>query len=79
MNEKFKILSNSPIVFKVLAWVGLVFGVAGAGLILFGADDSGTPRWMGFITLIGGAVYFFIFFVAAEGVSLLLDMDGRIK
>ncbi len=79
MNGNYKILSIAPIVFKTLAWAGLVLSAISVVIIISGMDDSGTPRWMGAITLILGAMYFFIFFVSAEGVSLLLDMNERIK
>ena len=79
MQGKYKVLSIASPVFKTLAWTGLVLGVVSAGIILSGMDDSGAPRWMGVITLIAGAVYFFIFFVASEIIHLLLDMNERIK
>jgi len=79
MNENYKILPVASVVFKTLAWIGLVLGIISALMIFIGMDDSGTPRWMGAVTLIAGAVYFFVFFVAAEGIHLLLNMNERIK
>ena len=79
MYGDYKVLPIAPKVFKVLAWIGLVLGVISALIILAGMAAPETPRWMGLITLIVGVVYFFIFTVAAEMVSLLLDMNARIK
>ena len=79
MYGDYKVLPIAPKVFKVLAWIGLVLGVISALIILAGMAAPETPRWMGLITLIVGVVYFFIFTVAAEMVSLLLDMNTRIK
>jgi hypothetical protein len=79
MQENYRMLSIASTVFKVLAWIGLVLGIISAVVIFLGVDDSGTPRWMGAITLIAGAMYFFIFFIMAEVMRLLLDMNERIK
>ncbi len=79
MHENYKMLPIASKVFKTLAWVGLVLGGISAVIIFSGMDNSGTPRWMGGITLISGAVYFFVFFVVAEVIKLLLDMNARIK
>lgn len=79
MYGDYKVLPIAPKVFKVLAWVGLTLGVISALMILAGMAMPETPRWMGLVTLIVGAVYFFIFTVASEVVGLLLDMNARIK
>ncbi len=79
MHENYKILPIASKVFKTLAWIGLVLGGTSAVIVFSGMDNSGTPRWMGGITLIAGAVYFFVFFVVAEVIKLLLDMNARIK
>ncbi len=79
MHENYKMLPIASKVFKTLAWTGLVLGAISAVLIFSGMDNSGTPRWMGGITLIAGAVYFFVFFAVAEVIKLLLDMNARIK
>jgi hypothetical protein len=79
MYTDYKVLPVAPKIFKSLAWIGAVLGVISALILFAGMGMPETPRWMGLITLIIGAVYFFIFTVAAEVVSLLLDMDSRIK
>ncbi|RJP29181.1 MAG: hypothetical protein C4533_05120 [Candidatus Omnitrophota bacterium] len=79
MYGDYKVLSIAPKVFKTLAWIGLVLGVISALIIFAGMATPETPRWMGLVTLIVGAIYFFIFTVAAEVVDLLLDMNARIK
>jgi hypothetical protein len=79
MYGDYKMLSIAPKIFKVLAWIGAALGLISALIILAGMSTPETPRWMGLITLIVGVVYFFIFTVVAEVVSLLLDMNARIK
>ena len=79
MHENYKMLPIASKVFKTLAWIGLVLGVISAVIIFSGMDEFGTPRWMGGVTLIAGAVYFFVFFAVAEMIRLLLDMNERIK
>ena len=79
MYGDYKVLPIAPKIFKTLAWIGLALGIISAMIIFAGMATSETPRWMGLVTLIVGAVYFFIFTVAAEMVNLLLDMNARIK
>lgn len=79
MIEEYRVLQIAPKVFKVLAWAGVVLGVISALIIFVGMGIPETPRWMGLVTLIVGAVYFFVFSVASEVVDLLLDMNSRIK
>lgn len=79
MYGDYKALNIAPKVFTVLAWAGAALGVISALIIFAGMGVPETPRWMGLVTLIVGAVYFFVFTVAAEVVNLLLDMNSRIK
>lgn len=79
MYGDYKVLPVASTVFKVLAWIGGVLGVISALIIFAGMGTPETPRWMGLVTLIVGAIYFFIFSVASEVVNLLLDMNSRIK
>ncbi|MGA2775346.1 MAG: hypothetical protein ABSE81_04735 [Candidatus Omnitrophota bacterium] len=79
MYGDYKVLPVASKVFKVLAYIGAVLGVISALIIFAGMGTPETPRWMGLVTLIVGAVYFFIFTVAGEIVDLLLDMNARIK
>jgi len=79
MYGDYKVLPIAPKVFKTLAWIGAALGLISAMIIFAGMATPETPRWMGLVTLIVGAVYFFIFTVAAEMVNLLLDMNARIK
>lgn len=79
MYQDYKVLPVAPKVFKVLAWIGLTLGVISALVIFAGIGMPETPRWMGIITLIVGALYCFIFMAVSEGIRLLLDMNDRIK
>ncbi len=79
MYGDYKVLPIAPKVFKGLAWVGAALGVISALIIFAGMGMPETPRWMGLVTLIVGALYCFIFMVVSEGIRLLLDMNDRIK
>ena len=79
MYTDYKVLPIAPKIFKGLAWIGIALGIISALVILFGMGSPETPRWMGLVTLIIGAIYFFVFTVVAEVVGLLLDMNARIK
>ena len=79
MYGDYKVLPIAPKVFKALAWIGGGLGVISALMIFAGMGMPETPHWMGLVTLVVGAVYFFVFTVASEIVSLLLDMNSRIK
>ena len=79
MHGGYKVLPIAPVIFKVLAWIGVALGIISALIISAGMAMPEAPRWMGLVTLLVGAAYFFIFTVASEVVSLLLDINGRIK
>lgn len=79
MYNNYKVLPIAPAVFKALAWIGLCIGIISAVVTFVGVSAPETPRWMGLVALIVGAVYFFFFLVASEAVSLLLDINKKIK
>ena len=79
MQSNYKLLPIATVVFKVLAWLGLGLGVLSCVLIFTGSDSNGTPRPMGVISLIAGVVYFFVFFVGAELITLVLAMEKKIN
>ena len=79
MYGNYKVLPIAPLIFKSLAWLGLSLGIISALVIFIGMAMPETPRWTGIVTFVLGAVYFFVFTVVAEVVSLLLDMNARIK
>jgi CDP-diglyceride synthetase len=79
MYTDYKVLPMAPKIFKGLSWVGITLGIISALVIFSGLGAPETPRWMGLVTPILGAVYFFVFSVVAEVVKLLLDMNSRIK
>lgn len=79
MYGEYKVLPIAPKVFKVLAWIGFTLGVISALIIFAGMAAPETPRWMGLVTLVVGALYCFIFMAVSEGITLLLDIDSRVK
>ncbi|MDP2981240.1 MAG: hypothetical protein Q8N67_04170, partial [Candidatus Omnitrophota bacterium] len=65
MDKKYKLLEISSIIFKALSWVSLAVGIVAAIVIFVGGGTPEAPRATGFIGLLLGVVYFFIFFVTA--------------
>jgi len=76
--QKYKILETSSMVFKVLSWVSLAVGIISAVVIFIGGGTPEAPRATGFIGILLGIVYFFIFFVTAEIITLLLDIRLKV-
>ena len=64
MNKNYKLLEISSVIFKVLSWVSLAVGVVAAIVIFIGGGTPEAPRSAGFIGILLGIVYFFIFLVA---------------
>lgn len=79
MDGNYKVLRIAVTVFKVVAWVAAGLGVFSSLIIFAGIGQPDTPPWMGVVTLVIGAFYFFLFLVASGVIKLLLDMNERIK
>ena len=78
MGKDFKLLSISSIIFKVLAWASLAIGIIAAIVIFIGGGTPEAPRTTGFIGLLLGLVYFFLFLVTSEIISLLLEIRAKV-
>ncbi len=79
MSEGYKVLPIGSVVFKTLAWIGVLLGLISALIIFIGAATPETPRWMSLVTIVAGVVYFFIFMTISEGIRLLLEINDKIK
>ncbi|MFA5389319.1 MAG: hypothetical protein WC312_06165 [Candidatus Omnitrophota bacterium] len=79
MDKKYKLLEISALIFKVLSWVSLAVGVIAAIVIFIGGGTPEAPRTTGFIGLLLGAVYFFMFLVTAEVITLLLEIRSKVE
>lgn len=79
MSGDYKVLRIAVTVFKVVAWTAAGLGIISSLIIFSGIGQPDTAPWMGIVTLVAGAFYFFIFVVASGVIKLLLDMDERIK
>ena len=79
MGKKYKLLEISSFVFKVLSWVSLIVGIVAAIVIFVGGGTPEAPRATGFIGLLLGIVYFFIFLVTAEVITLLLEIRSKVE
>jgi hypothetical protein len=79
MDKKYKLLEVGSMVFKVLSWISLAIGVVAAIVIFIGGGTPEAPRATGFIGLLLGVVYCFIFLVAAEVIALLLEIRSKVE
>ena len=79
MEKKYKVLEISSTVFKVLSWASLAIGIIAAVVIFIGGGTPEAPRATGFIGILLGIVYFFIFLVTAEIVTLLLEIRSKVE
>ena len=79
MEKKYKILEVSSVIFKVLSWVSLAVGIVAAVVIFIGGGTPEAPRVTGFIGILLGIVYFFMFLVTSEIVALLLDIKLKVE
>jgi len=77
--DRYKFLSVGSVIFKVLAWAAVIVGVISAVVIFIGGGTPQAPRLTGFVGLLLGAVYFFIFYTASEVIKLLLDIVAKIN
>jgi len=79
MDKKYKVLGVSSVIFKALSWVSLAVGIIAAIVIFVGGGTPEAPRTTGFIGLLLGVVYFFIFLVTAEVITLLLEIRSKVE
>jgi hypothetical protein len=79
MEKKYKVLEISSTIFKVLSWASLAIGVIAAVVIFIGGGTPEAPRATGFIGILLGVVYFFIFLVTAEIITLLLEIRSKVE
>lgn len=78
MNKTYKFLETSSTIFKVLAWVSLVLGIIAGIVIFIGGGTPEAPRTTGFIGILLGIVYLFIFLTASEVITLLLEIRNKV-
>jgi hypothetical protein len=76
--DKYKFLEIGAKVFKVLSWVSLAVGVVAGITIFIGGGTPDAPRLTGFVGILLGVVYFFIFFIASEIIKLLLEINDKL-
>ena len=77
--NRYKFLNVGSVIFKVLAWAAVIVGVISAVVIFIGGGTPQAPRLTGFVGLLLGAVYFFVFYTASEVIKLLLDIVAKIN
>ena len=78
MVGEYKFLRVGEKIFKVMAWISVAVGVISALVIFIGGGTPEAPRLTGFVGLLLGLVYFFIFSVASEVIALLLELKNKV-
>jgi len=78
MSKNYKVLEISTTVFKVLAWASLAIGIVAGIVIFIGGGTPEAPKTTGFIGILLGVVYFYMFLVAAEIIKLLLEVRAKV-
>ena len=83
--QPYKFLRVSVTVFKVLAWLAVVFQVATGFILLIGGGDplliggiELPARLVGILNFVAAAVYFFSFWLMSSVLRLLLDIRERL-
>jgi len=83
--KPYRFLRISVVVFKVLAWVSVVFQVvSGAILLVAGGEPlliagiDFPARLVGLLNFLAAAVYFFSFWLMSTLIRLLLDVRERL-
>ena len=86
MTEPYKFLRVSATVFKVLAWVTLVFQViTGLILVIVGGDPvviggiELPARVVGVLNFVAAGLYFFSLWLMSSIIRLLLDIRARLE
>ena len=79
MQKSYKFLQVSAAIFKVLAWLSLAIGTISAIVIFVGGGTPEMPRFTGFIGLLLGVAYFFMFLIASEVITVLLEIHSKVN
>lgn len=78
MENTHKFLQVGSVIFKVLAWASVVIGLISSIIIFIGGGTPEAPRVTGFIGILLGVVYFFIFYMASCVISVLLEIKAKV-
>lgn len=81
MEDRFKLLRIFSVIFRVLAWAGLVLGFLGIGGILVNAKGaSAALRGTAVLNLLIRALLFFlVFYTAGETIRVLLAIEQNTR
>ncbi len=79
MEERFRLLKVFGLVFKVLAWAALIFGLVGVVGVLISGGTPETPRAMALQVFLSTGLSFVIFYTVAEVIKLLLTIEEQTR
>ncbi len=79
MENQFKMLRIFGILFKVVAWGALLFGLIGTVTVIMGGGSPSQPRSVAVVVLLVSMLYFMIFYTVSEIIKVLLHLVENTK
>lgn len=79
MENRFALLKNFGIIFKVVAWAALIIGLVGAVGVLVGGGTPEAPRGVSLVILLVSLLYFLIFYTVGELIRVLLVIEEQTR
>ncbi len=79
LKDAKKFLTLGSTIFKALAWISVALGLISAIVIFIGGGTPDAPRSTGFIGLLLGVVYFFIFYIASSLITVILEIQDSVN
>jgi hypothetical protein len=78
MREDLKLLKISSTILKVAAWIFLFLGLSGGLSVLLGRVPE-YPQWLGLVLAAAYAFIFFVLFIIAKVVELLIKVIDKLR
>jgi hypothetical protein len=78
MREELKFLKISSAILKVASWIFLFLGLSGGLSVLLGRVPE-YPRWLGLVLAAAYSFIFFVLYIIAKVVELLIKIIDRLR
>ncbi len=75
MEDRNKLALKLRKVLQIFAWIAAVLGVVFFGIILIGGGTPDAPRATSILALVLGLFYFIFFYLVAEVLRLLVQIE----
>lgn len=79
MDDTNKIASKLKLVFQIFGWISAVLGLVFFFIILIGGGTPEAPRVTSILALALGFFYFVFFFLIAEFLRLLIQIEANTR